>query len=202
MSIWDNPVAHADLLKRIWTHLDLGVIQRKHPFHSAVFGTVDGGFASTRTVILRRFWRKPPSLAFHSHIGSPKIKQIEVNPNATWLFYHPDEKLQLRIRGVAKVHTTDELADEQWTATAKFSRRCYIGVAPSQYSKKPTSGMPPDLTGREPTPEESEVGRENFCVISTSIDHIDCVELDFHGHRRAYFSWDAEGQSDMGWLTP
>ena len=201
-SIWENPASHGELLKRAWKHLDLGVIQRKHPFHSPVFVTVDGDFASPRTVILRRFWRKPATLAFHSHLGSPKIGHIEANPRVSWHFYHPGEKLQLRIRGHAEVHSTGELADEQWESTRLFSRRCYVGVAPSMTSKKPTHGMPEDLVLREPTVEESEVGRNNFCVISTKISFVDLLELDVRGHRRSYYKWDDNGQIEKGWLTP
>ena len=111
------------------------------------------------------FWRSPAKLAFHTHFGSPKIKQIESNPNVAWTFYHPQENFQARIRGVAEIHTDDELADEQWDATRLFSRRCYIGKASTQISKKPTHGMPEEITDREPTQEESEEGRGNFAVI-------------------------------------
>ena len=202
-SIWDKPVSHGDILKKVWKHLDLGVLDRKHPFHTPVFGTVAAGCApSLRIVVLRRFWRRPPRLAFHTHTGAPKIEQIKANQNIYWLFYHPQEKLQLRIQGRAEIHTTDELAEEQWQATAPFSRRCYIGEAPTQTSKKPTSGLPVDLTDREPTREESETGRAGFAVISTKIETIDCLELDFQGNRRSSFVWNAKGELERKWLTP
>ena len=202
MSIWDEPVSHGSLLKKAWKHLDLGVIQRKHPFHTPVFATTNGECASVRTVILRRFWRKPAALAFHAHTGSPKLEQIRLNPRVGWHFYHPEEKIQLRIKGIAVVHVDDDLANEQWSATQLFSRRCYVGGAPSAVSKKPSHGMPEDLADREPTREESEMGRANFCVISTSIEYIDFLELDVRGHRRSFFSWDGSGNLETGWLTP
>lgn len=201
-SIWDKPFSHGEILKNVWKHLDLGVIDRKHPFHTPVFGTVsEGCVPSLRIVVLRRFWRKPPRLAFHTHTGSPKIEEIKANPNIYWLFYHPQEKLQLRIRGKAEIHTDTELADEQWRATGHFSRRCYIGDAPSQTSEKATSGLPPEIQDREPTPAESEIGRKGFAVVSTSIESIDCMELDFHGNRRSLFAW-SDGKIEKKWLTP
>ena len=99
--IWEKPVSHGEIFKRIWKNLDLGTLQRKHPFHLPVFGTICDREPSLRMVVLRRFWRRPPKLAFHSHTGSPKINQIKANPNVYWLFYHPEEKLQIRIKGVA-----------------------------------------------------------------------------------------------------
>ena len=194
-------MSHGDILKKVWKHLDLGVLQSKHPFHTPVFGTVNEGSPELRVVVLRRFWRRPPGLAFHAHAGSPKIDHIAANPSVHWLFYHPDENFQARISGTAKIHSDDELAEEQWEATAPFSRRCYIGKAPGGVSKKPTHGMPDELTGREPTAEESLQGRANFVVISTSIDSIDVMELDVKGHRRSFFDW-RNGELETKWLTP
>jgi pyridoxamine 5'-phosphate oxidase len=201
-SIWDKPVSHGEILKQIWKHLDLGVLDRHHAFHSPVFATESNGEANVRVVILRRFWRKPAKLAFHTHLGSPKVAEINANPKVSWLFYHPKEKLQLRIKGVATVHTNDDLAEEQWLATEFFSRRCYIGEAPTTVSKTVTSGLPEHLINREPTKEESEIGRANFTVISATINSIDCLELAVRGHRRSQFIWNESGELETKWLTP
>lgn len=201
-SIWEKPISHGEILKNIWKNLDLGTLQRRHPFHLPVFGTICDREPSLRIVVLRRFWRKPPMLAFHSHIGSPKINQIKANPNVYWLFYNLEEKFQVRIKGRAKIHTDDELADEQWLATELFSRRCYIGEPPSQPSKKPTSGLPDDLTEREPTLEESKIGRANFIVVTSTIEEIDCLEMNVRGHRRSLFVWNESGELETKWLTP
>ena len=201
-SIWEKSASHGEILKRIWKNLDLGTLERRHPFHLPVFGTVCDREPRLRTVVLRRFWRRPPMLAFHSHKGSPKIGQIQSNPNVYWLFYNAEEKLQLRIKGTAQIHADDELAEEQWLSTELFSRRCYIGEAPTRESKKPTSGLSDDLLERLPTPEESETGRANFIVITSSIDSIDCMELDVKGHRRSLFNWNEAGELEAKWLTP
>jgi pyridoxine/pyridoxamine 5'-phosphate oxidase len=201
-SIWKKPVSHGEILKKVWKHLDLGVIQGKHPFHTPVFGSLNDGAPEMRVVVLRRFWRSPARLAFHTHYGSPKIEQIRNNPNVAWTFYHQKENFQARIRAVAEIHTDDELADEQWDATRLFSRRCYIGEASTRISKKPTHGMPEEITDREPTREESEEGRSNFAVISTTIKEIDCLELDVRGHRRSLFVWNDSGELETKWLTP
>lgn len=201
-SIWEKPVSHGEILKKIWKHLDLGTLDREHPFHLPVFGTQDGNAPSLRVVVLRRFWRRPPALAFHTHAGSPKIEQIKANPNVYWLFYHPKEKLQVRIQGTATIHANGELHEEQWLATELFSRRCYIGEAPSRESKKPTSGLPESFIARPPNREESELGRANFCVVSSTINSIDCMELDIKGNRRSMFAWNENGVQDSKWLTP
>jgi hypothetical protein len=202
-SIWDKPVSHGEILKKIWKHLDLGVIDRDHPFHTPVFTTVSNSEPNARVVVLRRFWRKNPrALAFHVHLGSPKVAEITENPKVSFVFYHPQKQFQLRIKGLAKLHTDDDLADEQWLATGTFSRRCYIGSAPGLISEKPTAGIPDELIKRKPTETVSEIGRANFAVISTSIDSIDCMELDVKGHRRSLFIWNENNELETKWLTP
>jgi pyridoxamine 5'-phosphate oxidase len=201
-SIWDKPAIHGEILKKIWKHLDLGVLERKHPFHTPVFATVADNEANPRIVVLRRFWRKPRMLAFHTHLGSPKVAEIQANPQVSWLFYSFEEKLQLRIKGISKIHTDDDLANEQWLATNFFSRRCYIGEASSKIVPKATPGLPEYLIDREPTKEESEIGRHNFTVISSTIESIDCLELAFKGHRRSLFTWNENGELESKWLTP
>jgi pyridoxamine 5'-phosphate oxidase len=201
-TIWDKPISHGEILKKIWKNLDLGTLQRKHPFHLPVFGSVADNEPSLRIVVLRRFWRRPPMLAFHAHSGSPKIEQLRTNPNVYWLFFHPEDRFQVRIKGKAELHTNDELADEQWLTTELFSRRCYVGEAPTQESKKPTSGLPEGLIDREPTHEESEEGRANFVVVTSTIDEIDCLEMNVKGHRRSLFKWNESGELETKWLTP
>jgi len=202
-SIWDKPVSHGEILKKIYKHLDLGVLEREHPFHTPVFATVCDGAPQARTVVLRRFWRKNPrALAFHAHGGSPKISEIKSNKNVVFAFYHAPEKLQLCIKGKAEIFTSGALHEEQWQATGFFSRRAYAGLASSQPSAKPTSGLPEDLIGRQPTKEESETGKSNFAVVYSTIDSIDCLELDIKGNRRSLFLWTDAGALETKWLTP
>ncbi len=200
--MWEKPVSHGEILKRIWKNLDLGTLDRKHPFHTPVFGTVADNEPNLRMVVLRRFWRRPPRLAFHAHSGSPKIAELRANTNIYWLFYHPQERFQIRIRGTATLHTDGELHEEQWFATELFSRRCYVGEPPTHESKRPTTGLPDDLNDRNPTPAESELGKANFVVVTSTIDSIDCFELNVNGHRRSLFEWHENGELRTKWLTP
>ena len=163
-SIWDKPISHGEILKKIWKHLDMGTLDRKHPFHTSGFRNCRQNCVPiVRVVVLRRFWRKPPRLAFHTHIGAPKIREINQITDVSWLFYHVEEKLQVRIDGKADIHTDDDLAEEQWLATGFFSRRCYIGEAPSQISKKPTNGLPEDLTEQRTDQRRIRSRTRQFC---------------------------------------
>lgn len=201
-SIWDQPISHGEILKKVWKHLDLGTLQRGHPFHTPVLATICDDAPESRVVILRRFWRKNPrALAFHTHVGAPKIAEIKSNPKVSFTFYHPPEKLQVRIKGFAEIHTSGALHEEQWLATEFFSRRSYVGESPTTVKEKPTSGLPAEITNRNPTKEESEAGKANFVVVTSTIDQIDCLELDVRGNRRSLFVWTDAGQLETKWLT-
>lgn len=198
-----NKISHGEILKKIWKHLQLGATKRNHPFHLPVLGTIsENDTPSTRIVVLRRFLKDERKLIFHSHIGAPKIKEIKMNPNVCFLFYHPQEKMQLRIQAKACIHTDDKLAEQQWGLTQLLSRRCYLGSPPSQMTEKPTPGFPEEFVARKPSLEESETGRKNFAVVSSTINSIDCLELSVYGHRRSLFLWNEEGSLQTKWLSP
>ncbi|MBC7797281.1 MAG: pyridoxamine 5'-phosphate oxidase family protein [Pyrinomonadaceae bacterium] len=192
-----------DILPKIWTMLETGATNRKVPFHTPVFGTVFDNKPQLRTVVLRKFERESRNIIWHSDLRSPKIEELKLNGQTSYLFYDAPEKIQLRVLTESTIHAGDDLAQTQWEKTSLFSRRCYCGYAPSQTSEEPTSGLPDFLEKRQPTEEESEqLGRENFCVINSVITEIDCLELFMEGHRRSLFNWDANGDLSTTWLNP
>lgn len=195
---------HQEILERVWTRLERGARNRNDDFHTCALATIGlNGAPEVRTVVFRKFSQEPRILLCHVDLRSPKIAEIEKHSAASWLFYHAEEKLQLRIRGRATIETNSELADLQWQNTQMFSRRCYCGDAPGTLKNAASSGLPEFLIDREPTLEESEqLGRQNFAVICSTIQEIDVYELNVRGHRRSLFRWDEGGNLETRWLTP
>jgi hypothetical protein len=195
---------HQEILERVWTLLERGTTNRKDDFHTCALATIGlNGGPEIRTVVLRKVFPELRILLCHVDLRSPKIAEIEKESSVSWLFYHVEEKLQLRIRGRATIQTNSELADLQWENTGLFSRRCYCGDAPGTSKSLPSTGLPGFLIDREPTLEESEqLGRENFAVLSSTIDEIDVYELHVRGHRRSLFKWNERGALETHWLTP
>lgn len=193
-----------DILQRVWTMLERGTGNRHDAFHTPVLATVNRqGEAEARTVVFRRLLREPFTLCCHIDIRSPKADEIYHNPRVSWLFYHPAEKVQLRIRAETSLHTDDELADRQWQNSKLFSRRCYCGEAPGTAAETPSSGLPDFLINREPTEEESNLlGRKNFAVVRSVVREIDFYELRARGHQRALLMFHENGEIEMRWLTP
>lgn len=191
-------------MERVWVLLTRGAANRKDDFHTPAFSTIGlNGAPEIRTVVLRKILRESRLLICHVDSRSPKIAEIRKDGRVSWLFYHIEEKLQLRIRGLATIHTDDEIANAQWQNTQLFSRRCYCGDAPGTFKNDPSSGLPEFLIDREPTLEESEqLGRKNFAVLSSTIDEMDVYELNVKGHRRSLFKWNEPGELETWWLTP
>ena len=70
-SIWDKPISHGEILKKIYKHLDLGVLDREHPFHTPVFASVCDGAPHARVVALSPFTRTPHRRRF-PRLGATK----------------------------------------------------------------------------------------------------------------------------------
>lgn len=197
---WDS---FDEILQKCFGMLETGVSDRRDPLHTPVIGTIENNTPQLRTVIFRKFDPASRTLIFHTDLRSEKVSQIQKNPVVSWLFYHPERKVQLRIISDATIHSDDSIADERWTASQLMSRRCYcIPVAPGTISDTPESGLPEILQQRRPTESESdELGRANFAVISCQIREIDWLYLAAKGHRRAKFEWKNE-QLHASWLIP
>lgn len=194
-----------EILERVFNLLAHGVKNRHDAFHTAVLATVNQqNLPEARTVVFRRFERELRFALFcHVDRRSPKAAEIENNPQVSWLFYHSPERIQLRCRGTAVIHTNDETADAQWQSSQLFSRRCYCGAAPGTPADTPSSGLPEFLENRSPTLEETEeMGRQNFAVIETAISEMDVYELNVRGHRRSLFVFNENGEIELRWLTP
>jgi len=190
------------ILNEVWTMLKRGVTHFNDPFHWPVLGTTGKDGCSLRTVILRQLILPDRILVCHTDDRATKAQEICNSNKVSWLFYHPETKVQLRISGQAKLHTDDQFADDQWAATKITSRLNYCATQPPGTPiDKPSSGLPDFLLNKIPTLLDTERGRKNFMAIACSIDSIDWLILRALGHRRARFDWD-ENRLSATWLIP
>ena len=191
-----------EILTHSWTMLQAGAKRSKHPFHTAVIGTIAEFNCNMRTVVLRRVSISQRLLICHSDRRSAKIAELKGKGRLSWLFYDREEKIQIRAEGKSLLHVDDVLADEQWSRTSTMSRRCYCGEdAPGQIMPSRTSGLPQAYEERSPTLLESEAGRKHFVVISCQLDTLDWLHLHARGHSRARFSWIGK-EFKADWIVP
>ena len=190
------------ILNEVWTMLKEGVAHCNDPFHWPVLGTTGRDGCSLRTVILRQLMLPDRILVCHTDARASKVQEISNCDKVSWLFYHPETKVQLRISGRAKLHTDDQFADDQWTATKITSRLNYCAAhPPGTPVEKPSSGLPDFLLNKIPTLLETERGRKNFMAIACRIDSIDWLILRAVGHRRGRFDWE-QNRLTATWVIP
>lgn len=191
-----------EVLQEIWAMLKHGVARFDDPFHWPVLGTRTKDGSRLRCVILRQFMLPERILVCHTDARANKVQEILNCANVSWLFYHPQRKVQLRISGSATLHANDQFAAEQWAATKITTRLNYCAAQPPGTPiDRPSSGIPDILVKSAATLLSSESGRDNFMAIACRIDSIDWLKLSPLGNRRARFEWD-DNDLKAAWLIP
>lgn len=171
-----------------------GVTDRHHAFHLGVLCCIGlDGLADARTVVLRGADPEGLTLRCHTDRRSPKFASLQKHPPCAWVFYDPGARVQIRVRGVAELHTDDVVAEEAWQTSGVQSRRCYAVEQPPS-SVVPAPGPQPDLEGADWIS-----ARSHFAVIITRVVGLEWLWLHHGGHRRARFD---EAHPDGVWIQP
>ncbi len=183
-----------DIRADIDTRLAAAAINRRSPFHTPVVGTAD---ADLRIMVLRHYDAATRTLRFHTDSRAPKAGLIGNAAPVGVLFYDKEEKLQIRCGGKGRIVRTGDMVDAAWHASSNFARRCYLGEGPGAESDEPTSGLPPQFEGSEPSDTELLPARQNFALLLVEVGSFDWFSLAHTGHRRAVL--DADGPR---WVSP
>jgi pyridoxamine 5'-phosphate oxidase len=189
-----------ELEQDCWDRLVTGAVKSRTPFHTPSIATLHQGDVSLRTVVLRKTLPTERELRFHTDIRSPKWQELSKNPSISALFYDSIDRIQLRIKGKAVLHHTNDITAEAWQKTSLSSRKCYLTLfSPSSFTDKSTSGLSDDIEHENFTLAESESGYSNFGIVSIHVQSIDWLWLNHAGHRRAYFDYEKGVNS---WMIP
>ena len=172
---------------------------RKSPMHTPAVVTSD---VDARTMVLREFDAQEWTLRFHTDTRAPKVAPIEADPRVAVLLYDKGAKVQIRARGTAQILRDAPITQTAWDNGTNFARRCYMGDGPGAASEAPTSGLPAELEGVEPSDDQLVPARQNFAVLLVSITQVDWLYLAHTGHVRAQFDRDAAGSWDGRWVAP
>ncbi|MEY4987796.1 MAG: hypothetical protein RL567_1575 [Bacteroidota bacterium] len=183
-----------------WHRLATGAQKSRHPFHTTSVANFSQEGISLRTVVLRKAIAETHELRFHTDIRSPKWEELDLNPSISALFYDASARIQLRVKGKAKLHLNDDLTREAWEKTTMSSRKCYLTkFSPSSLVASPTSGLTEAIEQEKFTLSESEVGYQNFGIVSIQVESIDWLWLNHAGHRRAFFDYTRDS---FQWMIP
>lgn len=180
-------------------HLARAAKDRWSPMHVPAVVTSD---VDARGMVLREFDLNAWTLRFHTDTRAPKVAAIESDPRMAVLFYDKDSKVQIRVKGVGRVLRDGPVAEAAWMAGDNFARRCYLGEGPGAASEEPTSGLPPEIEGLEPTDDQLVPARENFGVLLIELAELDWFYLAHTGHMRAQFTKDGDTRWQGRWVSP
>ena len=207
-SVFESAVESKNPLQRIeaaiWQSLAAAAASSRHPWNHGVFNTlqtIDGAAAAlnSRTVILRFSDQHARTIDCHTDVRSQKVQDIEQNPIASWTFYDPKSKIQLRVAGHARV-INDEITDQAWNVTSLRSRGSYLSIA--RPGDESAADQPPSTDDRLVDQQESERGRHNFRLVRLQVDEIDWLYLRRNGHLRIKATYSHKNPKKVSWLIP
>jgi len=190
-----------DILRDTWNQLFRAAVQRKSPLHTPAFATFDGEKVASRIVVIRETDTADRLLTCYTDFRSKKVAALQQHPRASWLFWHPGKKFQIRASGTTTIHCKDDLARGKWEAIPPKNRKDYgAKLAPGSVLQQPTDGLD-HLEEEMLTTENTAYTLDNFTVLRTEVTELDWLHLHRDGHRRAIFQWQ-DGDWKKQWVVP
>ena len=127
-------------------------------------------------------------LRFHTETRSKKWQELNTNPSISALFYDAANRIQIRVKGRAELQLNNDITTAAWQKTSLSSRRCYLtNFDPSSFTDNPTSGLPEHIEQENFFLEESEMGYQNFGIVTIQVQNIDWLWLHYAGYRKGLF---------------
>ncbi|MCA9080252.1 MAG: pyridoxamine 5'-phosphate oxidase family protein [Planctomycetaceae bacterium] len=192
----------AEIWEQIWEQLSVACDRVNHPWGCAVLSNCTEDGPAARTVVLRRLSRLERWLFAHTDRRSPKVSQLQRFPKAVWTFYDSTSREQLVVASTIQVLTSGEQFERCWHESRPESLHCYLGpYAPGTIASQAESNMPQGLPWLAQSPEQLQMGRDNFAALHATIYAIDWLRLSSGGNLRAH--WDWQGDDWVGhWRAP
>lgn len=190
---------------KAWDLIASGAKKRTSAAHTPSVATIGSdGSPQLRILVLRDADRSVRRLRFHTDRRSVKVGEVGHNIVASVLIYDPQEKIQIRLSGVASIATDGETVENAWRQSTTFARRCYMTESsPGEFSETPTSGLPDWIEGKQPCEEDLTDARANFALLWFEAHSLEWLYLANNGHRRAKWGWnDATALWTGNWLVP
>lgn len=160
-------------------HLSRGVEKKNHPFRSVTMATADGA-PNVRMVILRKVESDPVSIYVYTDNRSDKITELGSSPYASFLFWHPSSKFQLKLKTRVTIHRNGEMAKKSWESVG--------GKGKESYNTKMAPGTELDADKNPEMPLRTNYSDSDFCVLECKAFEMEALQLRREGHIRARFS--------------
>jgi pyridoxine/pyridoxamine 5'-phosphate oxidase len=177
--------------QHIWQQLTDAQKNKQHPFRLGAFATVGQNGTSLRTVVVRKVIPEETVLWLYTDFRSPKVQEIQNNPNISWLFYDSTKQIQIRLHGNAEILRSTMTNHYIWNNLPEYSKSDYL-----------TQQAPGSTMTDNPKVEIKDTDdSKNFCIIKTKIETMDWLQLNRSKHSRAKFELE-NGAWQGEWLVP
>ncbi len=191
--------SYTTLYDLAWAMLKTATVERRKPCHLANVATIGlDGCPKVRTVVLRDADISNHTIRFHTDARSQKVDELAANANVEAHFYDQPANVQIRVSGVAIVHSTDHsIAKKAWGEAQAMSKVCYrLDAGPGSTLE---SGDAYGYLAYEKgvvDPAEAQ-----FRTVTIKVDRLDVVILKVDANRRAIFEI-KDGKVDGRWVVP
>jgi hypothetical protein len=187
---------------KVWEQLAMACAEQQHPWRLANLANIVDGIPRQRIVILRGVDEPAREVVVHTDIRSPKIEQLQRQPQVSWLFYDWERRIQLTLTGAISVHFEDAITQARWNATDAAELAVFLAPEPpGTGTDRPTTNQPAGVSSRVPSRQELEPGRSHFAVLIGQIDAMDVLFVRSEGNLRASFDWRG-GAWQETWRAP
>lgn len=195
--------ALGSIQSQCWSFLDAAARGNEAGWRLPVLATSTLKGFRQRTIVLRNVQPDRAALLFHTDRRSPKVEQIEANPNVALLFYDHDLAAQLQVEGSATIHQSDDIASMIWDEGTPASLKMYCApLVPGTVCPTAEFNTPLTLQGRIPERSEIISGRATFCVIEVVVDTVEWLRLSRDGNLRARYIYKSGRLQTAEWLAP
>jgi pyridoxine/pyridoxamine 5'-phosphate oxidase len=185
-------------LRQSWNLLFQATVKRHDPMRTPTLATARNGVPRARTVVLREVDTNQRRLLFFTDRRSGKVEEIQGQTQAACTFWHPQRKVQVRLRGTFQLESDTNRALDYWKKLNDQGRASYATLQPpGTPASVDTSGLPEQW----PSPRLAERAYQNFCLLDLVVTEMEVLHLHPAGHQRAFFRWE-EGTWSMTWLIP
>ncbi|WP_282051153.1 pyridoxamine 5'-phosphate oxidase family protein [Maribacter aquivivus] len=158
------------------TEIHNGVTERGHPFRFITMATVGNEtVARLRTVVLREV-RDDLGLTIYTDGRTEKMKHIADNNQVSFLLYHPEKMLQIKVEGTAQIITNKDRLNTTWQNIQPNSRKDYI------------TQISPGSSIKNPDHVEYIENENYFTIIDIITSKIEYLKLQRPNHIRALFT--------------
>ncbi len=165
-------------------------VDKRHPFRYFTLVTFGETYPEARTVVSRRVSNTLQLLIF-TDARSPKVAQIQKNNRVSALFYHPKQKLQVRMQGEAS------LIDDTHPDYPQYLHQVKSSPLVQDYTTLQAPGSL--LTDDQISIDHGDT--LHFLAIQVTPHRLDVLKLDRTQHQRAQYTKNGEHWEEQK-LTP